>query len=107
LLGPTSHRADVTPWRASTRVLMGVAALLAAAMAPIAAARAQQSDELRACTAGTAPEQKLASCTAVIEAGLETPENLAIARDNRGNLYLNKPDYDRAIADFEAAIQLN
>ncbi|MEA3067804.1 MAG: hypothetical protein QOK41_1211, partial [Sphingomonadales bacterium] len=53
------------------RVLVGAAALLAATMAPIAAARAQQSDELRLCAAatGSAPEQRLASCTAVIEAG--------------------------------------
>ena len=55
---------------------------------------------------GVSPEQKLESCTAVIKAGRETPQNLAIAFNNRGNVHLNLKDYDSAIADFNEAIRI-
>jgi tetratricopeptide (TPR) repeat protein len=89
-------------------VTMGVT-LVAATMAPTTAAVAEQADEPRQCaaTTGVSPEQKLASCTAVIAAGLERPQNLAITFNNRGNAYLNKRDLDRAIADFDEAIRLD
>src|SRR5215472_7723732 len=97
-------RRPQTPMRA----VLG-AALLASAVAPLAAARAQQSDEMRLCTTASAgtPEHRLESCTAVIEAGTETSQNLAIALYNRGSIYLSKPDNDRAIADFDEAIRLD
>jgi hypothetical protein len=89
------HRADARRRRTMMRVLMGVA-LMAATMAPVVAARAQQSDDRRLCFAGAgvSPEREIESCTAVIEAGLETPQNLAIAFYNRGNAHLNLKDYD-------------
>jgi tetratricopeptide (TPR) repeat protein len=37
----------------------------------------------------------------------ETPQNLAIAFNNRGNAYLDKRDYDRAIKDYDEAIRLD
>lgn len=85
------------------------AALMAATMAPVLAARAQQSEDQSLCTANTgiSREQRLESCTAVIKAGLGTPQNLAIALNSRGNVYLNLKDYDRAIADYDQAIELN
>ena len=61
------------------RVLMAVA-MMAATMALPAGARAQ-SDERRQCfaTDGVSPEQKLRGCTAVIESGGATPQNLVAA----------------------------
>jgi tetratricopeptide (TPR) repeat protein len=94
------------------RVLVGVTlgmTLMAATMALNAAAGAEPSDDQRQCAAstGVSPDQKLTSCTAVIAAKQETPQNLAIAFTNRGNAYVNKRDLDRAIADFDEAIRLD
>src|SRR5262245_17205482 len=96
------------------RVLMCVA-LLAATMAQVMAARAQQSEDQRLCRAstGVSREQRLKSCTAVIKARLERPkdhfnnQNLATAYNNRGNVYLGLRDYDRAIADYDRAVELD
>ena len=47
------------------------------------------------------------SCSELIELGKETPKNLAVAFTNRGNGYVFKDDYDRAIADYTEAIRLD
>jgi tetratricopeptide (TPR) repeat protein len=46
-------------------------------------------------------------CTAIIHAGQEPREKLATAFDNRGVAYRRKGEYDRALQDYEQAIQLN
>jgi tetratricopeptide (TPR) repeat protein len=81
----------------------------AARLYKLAADQGDPFAQARLCSAnaGVLPEQKLESCTAVIKAGRETPQNLAIAFNNRGNVYLNLKDYDSAIADFDEAIRLN
>ena len=83
------------------RIFIGMA-LMAAVMAPSATARAQQSDAQRLCAASTGvpAEQRLENCTAVIEAGQESPQNLAIAFYNRCTVYPNKPVYERTAADY-------
>jgi tetratricopeptide (TPR) repeat protein len=49
----------------------------------------------------------IADCTAVIESRTETPEVLARAYVNRGDAYrLRERNIDRAIADYNQAIQL-
>ena len=82
------------------RVLMAVA-MMAATMALPPGASAQQTDERRQCFDGASPEQKLRGCTAVIESGGATPQNLVAAFINRGNAYLSKQDYDHAIEDYD------
>lgn len=47
------------------------------------------------------------SCSAIIDAGTELAENIAIAHYNRGWAYSKKDDYDRAIEDYDRAIALN
>jgi tetratricopeptide (TPR) repeat protein len=91
------------------RALTAVALMAAITMMLPAAVRAQQSDDRSRCFAreGGAPEQKLASCTAVIESGGQTPQGLVAALNSRGNVYLGSRNYDRAIDDFNAAIRLD
>jgi tetratricopeptide (TPR) repeat protein len=48
----------------------------------------------------------LPHCTALIESGKLSQENLASAFTLRGFAYTNKDDYDRAIQDFNEAIRL-
>ena len=56
---------------------------------------------------GASAELQINGCTAVINSRQETQEDLAVAFGNRGNGYQTKGDYYRAIADYDAAIQLN
>ena len=46
-------------------------------------------------------------CSEVIRLATETPKKLAVAFANRGNGYVLKGDYDRAIADYSEAIKLD
>jgi tetratricopeptide (TPR) repeat protein len=46
-------------------------------------------------------------CSEVIRLGNEAPKNLAFAFTNRGNGYVLKGEYDRAIADYTEAIKLD
>src|SRR5580693_1748094 len=69
------------------------------------AATAQTADQQR-CSAPD-PDLSISGCTAMIQSGRETPENLAVAFYNRGTAYANKGQADRAIEDYDQAIRLN
>jgi tetratricopeptide (TPR) repeat protein len=53
------------------------------------------------------PDLSISGCTAMILSGRETPGSLAEAFYNRGAAYAAKDQYDRAIEDYDHAIQLN
>ena len=53
------------------------------------------------------PDTRIAGCTAFIQAGQATTENLSVAYNNRGTAYDSKRDYDRAIQDFNEALRLS
>jgi tetratricopeptide (TPR) repeat protein len=55
----------------------------------------------------TALDARIGGCTMLIEAGYGTTTALAIAYNNRGNAYVAKGDFDRAIQDFERSITLD
>lgn len=52
------------------------------------------------------PDIALPHCTALVESGQLSQENLALALILRGSAYRNMGDYDRAIQDFNAAIRI-
>ena len=54
-----------------------------------------------------APEVAIRSCTVLIESASETRSNWAIAFYNRGNAFRARGDYDRAIADYTNAAEIN
>src|SRR6266849_626583 len=54
-----------------------------------------------------APDVQIKGCTSVIGSGKETPKNLSIAYNDRGNAYRTKGDNDRAIAEYNEAIRLD
>jgi len=77
---------------------------------------APQTDELvnrlsniEACNGSdrSSPDAQLKGCSALINTGKETKLFLAIAHNNRGNAYLTKGDYNRAIEDYSLAINYN
>src|SRR5262249_44560581 len=53
------------------------------------------------------PDLRIEACNALIRAGSETTENLAVAFNNRGVVYEYKRDFDHAIQDYGTAIRLN
>jgi tetratricopeptide (TPR) repeat protein len=69
------------------------------------AATAQTLDQQRCSTPD--PDLRISGCTAMIQSGHETPQNLAVAFSHRGLAYGRKRQYDRAIQDFDQAIRLN
>jgi tetratricopeptide (TPR) repeat protein len=50
---------------------------------------------------------RISGCTVLIDAGYGTTVALAIAYNNRGNAYIAKGDFDRAIQDFDQSIKLD
>jgi len=56
---------------------------------------------------GTDNDLIIAGCTAVIQAGGQTPEQQAQIFFKRGLSYVNKKLYDLAIQDFDQALRLN
>ena len=53
------------------------------------------------------PDLSIGGCTAMIQSGRETPENLARAFSHRGLAYARKGQDDSAIQDLDQAIRLN
>ena len=86
-----------------------VAAVLAVAglsSASVASAQIQQQIDRCDGKDSVTSQLKISSCTAVIGAGTFTGKDLAFAFNNRGSAYYADRDYDRAIADYNAAIKL-
>ena len=55
---------------------------------------------------GISLDMKISGCTAFIDAGTDSVENLVVAYNNRGNAYDDKGQPDLAIQDYERAMQL-
>ena len=55
----------------------------------------------------SSPDYQIQGCTALIEPGQETSQTLAIVYNNRGNAYVAKGEYDRAIADYDLSLRFN
>src|SRR5215467_16128478 len=65
--------------------------------------------EWRTCTGNPRIDwdTQIGSCTALIQSSQETAHNRAFAYNNRGNAYYRKGDFETALADYNAAIQLD
>jgi lipoprotein NlpI len=84
-------------------VWSGLAALLLAG-----AAHAQSNPDLDQCRAITNnPDLAIKHCTRAIESGKLSPAERAHAHLSRGIEFTNKHDYDRAIVDYDAALQID
>lgn len=83
------------------RTLATGAALLLLAVGAAHAGPAEDCNQLRD------PARQLKGCTAYIKLGKATPQNLATAHLNRANIYAQRSLYERAFADYAAAIALD
>jgi tetratricopeptide (TPR) repeat protein len=107
VLGKTILKRQVLPSCTAVSVALTVAALLALPMS----ARAQEAttpDERR-CTGQwrATSNERIASCTALIDSGRYQPANLAILHHDRGVAARAKGDLGGALSDFAEAIGLN
>jgi tetratricopeptide (TPR) repeat protein len=103
------------------RVLVAMALTAAINFAPWASPHAEPSEARNRCLAsdGASSDPRLAACSAVIEAGGDTPQGLAAAYLARAEAYEEKAQWDfdaylaegkyedRAIADYGEAIRLD
>jgi lipoprotein NlpI len=90
--------------RAVTAAFIGIGLL------PAAQAAAQTQQQLTRCVNQPniySKDQQIAGCTAAILSGRQSKQNLATSYFNRGITYIDKSDYDSAIADLTQAIQLS
>jgi len=71
------------------------------------ATSAQTLDENRRQCTDPQPDLGIVGCTALIQSGQETRGNAAIAFYNRGYAYGAKGDHDRAIQDYDRALEIN
>src|SRR5215467_9716061 len=86
---------------------LSATATLAASAAEERIAARLKNIELCNGTDRSSPEPQIRGCTALIETPRETKLILAIAHNNRGDAYVTKREYDRAIQDYDLSIQLN
>jgi tetratricopeptide (TPR) repeat protein len=88
-----------------TRKWLVIAAALAAiSFASLAHA---QVDPTKCSAPMASADERIAQCTAVIEAGTGPKMDLAWAYDLRARAYFEIGDFDRAIADFSQLIELD
>ena len=76
-------------------------------VALIIAMPAAWADDWKDCEQMKNWDLKVTGCTAILTKGHDRKQNLALAYMNRGIGYYDKGDYDRAIADYDKAIELN
>ena len=82
---------------------------MAAMLAPLAVAThamAGMSQDLASCTAAKGLSSA-AACTRVMNSGRLPDEQFWIGHFNRGSGYRRANDYDKALADFDKAVELN
>jgi tetratricopeptide (TPR) repeat protein len=95
------------PAYSSVRAVFG--ALFLASAAVLAAAAPEERAALwpQCWNKESTPADKIAACSALIDAQRENKSNLAIAFGARGAAYAALGDHDKAIADFDQAIKLS
>jgi lipoprotein NlpI len=70
---------------------------------------AQSNNDAQKCAAETERNDfdvSIDDCTKVIQSGVLSDQDLAIAFNNRGLAYYHKKDYERAVQDYDHAIRL-
>ena len=76
-------------------------------LAALGVANLWAQDNSKTCSEGKDPDQVIATCTAVIGQGSNTPSALVAALASRGKAYSAKNDADHALQDFDKAIGMD
>src|SRR5258708_15725322 len=94
-------------FRSSILLWLFVIAALASFKPTVALAQREQERNWCAGKGAATPELRIDSCTAVIQNGRGSSKQLAITYKTRGSVFFHQHDYDRAIQDYNQAIQLD
>src|ERR1700692_2125140 len=86
---------------------VAVGRVLAAFVLVIAFAGVAHADDWDVCEQSDDQDAVIRACSNIIAAGDDSSEDLATAYNNRGFAYDGKGDHDRAIADYDQAIELS
>ena len=89
-----------------TQWLVAVAVIWFAAAFILESAAAETRNQNRARCKDANSDLSIDACTALIQSGRQNKSGLAEMFSDRGNAYFRKGDYDRAIQDYDQAIQL-
>src|SRR5262245_18726936 len=86
-----------------------IAAILGAMILLSAASDSPRLNNINKCNGGegSLPDVQLAGCTLLIESGAESTRILALVYNNRGNAFIRRGDYDRAIEDYNQSIKFD
>ena len=86
---------------------VGLITAALAVSAPVGSVVAQTQEQLDRCEGKNDPpvDLMISECTEVMQSGNLTGNYLAIIFNNRSNAYRMKREFDRAIADYDQAIQ--
>ena len=84
---------------------MAVRAVLAVTLL-LSGAQTASADDLKDCTSAP-PDQAIVACTNLIEGGKFDSQEQAIAYTNRGVALRKKGGLERALADFDRAVELD
>ena len=84
-------------------------ALILLSLGGVAAAQRSVLKSIELCNGAdrTSPDIQIDGCTSLINSGKQTPQTLVIAYNNRGNAYVAKGEYDRAVQDYDQSIKLS
>ena len=79
------------------------------AMILLSAADSPRLNNINKCNGGepSSLESQLAGCTSLIKSGAELTRILALVYNNRGNAFIRRGQYDRAIEDYNQSIKFD
>ena len=80
---------------------------LLALQTPLPLEPTDDRDGVRACSRALESDEVIAACTAVIQSGRWSETELSWAYGNRGDALADSGDMDRAMADYDRAIELD
>jgi tetratricopeptide (TPR) repeat protein len=106
-LAPAAPGPAISAKKPESVTVVVLSSLVLLLLVTAASAESPRLKNIESCNTAdrASPEPQIAGCTALIESGKESAQVLAIAYNNRGNAYAAKGELDRAIRDYDQAIQ--
>src|SRR5271170_1519478 len=98
-------RAGTTQWKGRAACFI----LLVMVITPLAIqanTQTQKENDLDVCKDSGDPQRRIAACSSIIAAAKRSDIQVADIFMRRASAYFDKGDYDKAIADYDSALQL-
>jgi tetratricopeptide (TPR) repeat protein len=99
-------RARTSQWGPRTACFILLVIMVIAPVAIQANTQSQKENDLDVCKDSRDPQRSIAACSSIIAASKKSDVQVAEIFMHRGSAYFYQGDYDRAIADYDSALQL-